>query len=155
MTGAVGRPLVVVALGALLALAACGSVTAKRTDGGGTGGTHADSSTKLDAPADRKTEDAHQDVSSSGKDMRTADALMSDARVTDASSSKDASNTGGQCKSDADCTLYLKAGKNCCGVCQPTSAPAPSMPTCLVACSKSMALVSCGCVNQQCVGAVQ
>jgi hypothetical protein len=153
MRRAAAGALTAVALGALLALTACGSVTAKHTDGGGTGGTHADSSTKMDVAADRKVEDARQDVSSPAKDMGTADgrmkdALTSDAHGPDSSSSQDAA--GGQCKSDGDCTLWPKYGKSCCGVCQPTSDPAPNKPTCLVACKTP--LVTCACVNQQCVG---
>ena len=51
------------ALATLLGAAGCGSVTAKRSDGGGTGGSHADSSTKADVPGDRASaEDARHDA---------------------------------------------------------------------------------------------
>ena len=155
MKRAATRPLAVLALGALLGLAACGSVTARHSDGGGTGGTRADSSTRMDVAADRKGEDARQDApekrdSSSTKDMRMVDALMSDARGSDGSSQDAAA---GRCKSDADCTLWPKYGKSCCGVCQPTGDPTPNKPTCLVACKTP--LVTCACVNQQCVGGTQ
>jgi hypothetical protein len=52
-------PSVAVGLVALVSLAACGSLTSQHTDGGGTGGTYADSSTKMDVAADRSAEDAH------------------------------------------------------------------------------------------------
>jgi hypothetical protein len=65
--------------GILLGSTGCGSVTAKKTDGGGTG---LDSSTKVDVAADRKAQDAPENHdSSSAKDMR-----MSDARTSDGSS---------------------------------------------------------------------
>ena len=63
--------------GSLLGSAGCGSVTAKKTDGGGAGGSPADSSTKMDVAADRKAQDARHDApenhdSSSAKDMQMA-----------------------------------------------------------------------------------
>ncbi|HEY6476666.1 MAG TPA: hypothetical protein VI456_08790 [Polyangia bacterium] len=174
------RSLVAVGLVALLALAACGSVTAKHSDGGGSGGTHADSSTKIDVAADRKAEDARHDAlqghdSISAKDMSVADARTTDARLTDARASDASSHggsggssgggpgggggggvgggggdVGGACKTSSDCMLYTGAGSGCCGVCQPKSDPAPSMPECLIACLTP--LVTCACTNQQCVG---
>jgi len=59
--------------GILLGSSGCGSVTAKKTDGGGAGGSHGDASTKMDVAADLRAHDAleNQD-SSSAKDMRTA-----------------------------------------------------------------------------------
>jgi hypothetical protein len=71
--------------GILFGSIGCGSVTAKKSDGG-TGGSNADSSTKMDVAADRKAQDARHDApenhdSSSAKDMR-----MADARTVDASS---------------------------------------------------------------------
>jgi hypothetical protein len=183
-----GRALSVAVLAAAaLVGVGCGSVTAKRGDGGGTGGSHADSSAK-DLAVDRKIEDARHDVmsradSSSGKDMLSSDARASDAHLRDAraldaitkdaramdaaakdaaakdaaakdAAAKDAissgSDAGGACRSNGDCMLYVGAGSGCCGVCQSKSAPAPSMPQCLIACLTP--LVTCGCVNQQCVG---
>jgi hypothetical protein len=69
--------------GVLLGATGCGSVTAKKSDGGGSS---VDSSAKVDVATDRKAQDARQDApenhdSSSAKDMR-----MSDARTNDASS---------------------------------------------------------------------
>ena len=169
-----------VGLGALVLAAGCGSVTAKH-DGGGTGGAHADSSTKLDLAADLEAEDAHHDVvaradSAGGKDARMPDAhqldaRVSDARVSDASARGGAggssgggtggaggSGTGGaggagECKSNGDCMLYTGAGSSCCGVCQPKSDPAPPPVECLLACLNP--LVTCGCTNQQCVGSTK
>ena len=156
--------------GFLLGSAGCGSVTAKKSDGGGTGGSTVDSSTKMDAPHDAPE---NRD-SSSARDMR-----MADARTIDASSrggsgggsggggagggSGGASGAGGgagggsggaggagECKSNGDCTLYAGAGSGCCGVCQAASDPAPPPVECLLACLTP--LKACGCVNNQCVG---
>ncbi len=53
--------------GILLVSTGCGSVTAKKSDGGGTGGSVVDSSTRMDVAADRKSEDARAvDASSHG-----------------------------------------------------------------------------------------
>ena len=58
--------------GILLGSSACGSVTAKKTDGGGAGGSHGDASTKMDVAADLRAHDALENHdSSSAKDMRT------------------------------------------------------------------------------------
>ena len=185
MRRSVDRPPMAVALGALLALVACGSVTGKRNDGGGTGGTHADSSTKTDVAADHqmqdaKTEDARHDALQShdaqlGKDMSTADARTTDARATDArttdardrdavsnggsgggggmSGGGGAGGKGGECQTNGDCVLFAKLGSGCCGVCQPKSDPDPPAVQCLIACLNP--LVTCGCVNQQCVGSTK
>ncbi len=174
MTAAAARLGAALGLAALVAAAGCGSVTARR-DGGGSGG-HADSATRMDLAADRAAEDARADAparDTAGQDMRMTDARgidarmtdarMTDARMTDArisdarisdGATRDApaSDTGGggECKSNGDCLLYPGAGAGCCGVCQPKSDPAPPPVECLVACLTP--LVTCGCVNQQCVG---
>jgi len=59
--------------GILLGSSACGSVTARKTDGGGAGGSHGDASMKTDVAADLRARDALENHdSSSAKDMRTA-----------------------------------------------------------------------------------
>ena len=59
--------------GILLGSGGCGSVTAKKTDGGGAGGAHADASTKMDVAADLRAHDALENHDASpAKDMRTA-----------------------------------------------------------------------------------
>jgi hypothetical protein len=164
--------------GILLGSTGCGSVTAKKSDGGGTGGSHADSSTKMDVAADRKAEDARHDApenhdSSSGKDMRMADARTTDASAHGGSGGGGTGGSGGgaggsgggagggsggaggagECKSNGDCMLYTGLGSGCCGVCQPKSAPTPPPIQCLIACLDP--LVTCGCVNQKCVGSAK
>jgi len=153
--------------GILPGSAGCGSVTAKKSDGGGTGGSNADSSTKMDVAADHKTQDARHDApenhdSSSAKDMR-----MADARTVDASSRGGSGGSGaggssggaggaggaGECKSNGDCMLYTGLGSGCCGVCQPKADPTPPPIQCLIACLTP--LVTCGCVNQKCVGSTK
>jgi hypothetical protein len=167
MRAAAARPLVAAALGAWLA--ACGSVTAKHTDGGGTGGTHADSSTKMDLAADHKDEDARHDAPVSHDSSSTKDMSLADARANDASSRGGSGGGGGtaggggtgtgggggagECQSNGDCMLYTGAGSGCCGVCQPKSDPAPPPMECLIACLTP--LVTCGCSNQQCVGSAK
>jgi hypothetical protein len=156
------------ALVALIGAAGCGSVTAKHSDGGGTGGSHADSSTKTDG-LDAKTEDARRDSAEhkdavaaadmrkvdarAGDDTRTSDARVSDAR-TDAPMSLDSKPdsilTGGNCSANSDCTLYSSAGSGCCGVCQPKNDPAPPVVDCLVACLTPYK--TCNCVSNQCTG---
>jgi hypothetical protein len=168
MSGAEARPRVALVLGAWLALAACGSVTAKHTDGGGAGGTHADSSTRLDVAADHHGEDARRDAPESHDSRSTGDMSVADARASDASArggsggsggsaggggSGTGGGSGGECQSNGDCMLYTGAGKNCCGVCQPKSDPAPPPMECLIACVTP--LVTCGCSNQQCVGSAK
>jgi hypothetical protein len=177
---AAGLGFVAILLGGfLLASTGCGSVTSKKSDGGGTGGTVVDSSTKVDVVA--------------ANDMR-----MSDARSIDTSSRGGSSGAGGrgsggagsggtgggsggtgsggtgggsggtagtgggtgggsggtggagECTSNGDCTLYTGAGSGCCGVCQAASDPAPPPVECLLACLTP--LKACGCVNNQCVG---
>ena len=152
-------------------------MTGKRTDGGGSGGAHADSSTKADLAADRPAEDARRDAlegrdQRSGKDMSVTDARMTDARITDArgrdavstggsggaggggmSGGGGAGGAGGECQSNGECVLYPKYGGSCCGVCQPKSDPEPPPVQCLIACLNP--LVTCGCVNQQCVGSTK
>ena len=64
--------------GILVVSIGCGSVTAKKSDGG-TGGSPVDSATTMDVAADRSLRDARQDVrenhdSSSAKDMGMTDA---------------------------------------------------------------------------------
>jgi hypothetical protein len=156
--------------GILLGAGGCGSVTAKKSDGG-TGGSNADSSTKMDVAADRKAEDARQDApenhdSSSAKDMRMIDGRPSDAASRGGSGGGSGGGAGGagggagggsggaggagECKSNGDCTLYAGAGSGCCGVCQPADDPAPPPVECLLACLTP--LKTCGCVNNQCVG---
>jgi hypothetical protein len=173
----VSLPLTAVALGVLLAFAGCGSVTGKHTDGGGTGGSHGDSSTKMDVAADHqvqdaKTQDARHDALEShdargGKDMSVTDARPTDARGRDAVANggsgggggmsggggSGAGGAGGECQSNGDCMLYPKLGSGCCGVCQPKSDPDPPPIQCLIACLNP--LVSCGCVNHQCVGSTK
>ncbi len=59
--------------GILLGSSGCGSVTAKKTDGGGAGGAHTDASTKMDVAADLRAHDALENHDASpAKDMRTA-----------------------------------------------------------------------------------
>lgn len=148
----------------------CGSVTAKKSDGG-TGGSNADSSTKMDVAADRKAQDALENHdSSSAKDMRMADGQTGDASSHGGSGGRGTGGSGGggaggggaagsgsgtgggggECKTNADCMLYAGAGSGCCGVCQPASDPAPPPVECLLACLTP--LKACGCVNNQCVG---
>jgi hypothetical protein len=155
--------------GILLGSTGCGSVTAKKSDGGGTGGSNADSSTKMDLAADRSAEDARLDApenhdASSAKDMRTADARTTDASSHGGSSGGGAAGGtgggaggsgggvggGGECRSNGDCMLYAGAGSGCCGICQAASDPAPPPVECLLACLTP--LKTCGCVNTQCVG---
>jgi hypothetical protein len=176
-----GRGVAAILLGGiLLGSIGCGSVTAKKSDGGGTGGNVVDSSTRMDVAVDRNGQDAPENHdSSSANDMR-----MTDARGTDASShggshggtgGSGAGGTGsgtggtgggaggsgaggsgggaggsGECKSNGDCMLYAGAGSGCCGVCQAASDPAPAPVECLLACLTP--LKTCGCVNNQCVG---
>ncbi len=172
--------------GILLGSAGCGSVTAKKSDGG-TGGTHPDSST--DAPENHD--------SSSAKDMRMADARTTDASSHGGSGGSAAGGTSGggggsgggaggsgggaggsggavggsgggaggsgggtggsggagECKSNGDCMLYTGLGSGCCGVCQPRTDPTPPPIQCLIACLTP--LVTCGCVNQTCVGSTK
>ncbi len=61
--------------------------------------------------------------------------------------------TAGECQSNGDCVLYAKLGGSCCGVCQPKSDPEPPPVSCLIACLTP--IVTCGCVNQQCVGSTK
>jgi hypothetical protein len=147
-------------------------VTGKHADGGGSGGTHADSSAKTDVASDQRVEDARRDApegrdAPSGKDMSLADARGNDAGSKGGAGGGGGMNgggvsggagaggggTGGQCQSNGDCVLYPKLGSGCCGVCQPKSDPQPPPVQCLIACLNP--LVSCGCVNQQCVGSTK
>ena len=157
--------------GTLLGFTGCGSVTAKKSDGGGTGGSQADSSTKVDVAADRTAEDARHDApenhdASSLKDMRMADARTSDASSHGGSGGGGTGGGGGgagggsggaggagECKSNGDCMLYTGLGSGCCGVCQPKSDPTPAPIQCLIACLDP--LVTCGCVSQKCVGSAK
>ena len=68
--------------GILLGATGCGSVTAKKSDGGGS----FDSSTKVDVAADRKAQDARQDAPENHDSSSAMDMRMSDARTNDASS---------------------------------------------------------------------
>jgi len=171
----VNRRALAFAAGALAAVSigvGCGSVTAKHSDGGGTGGSHADSSVK-DLASDRRIEDAHHDAMSRVDTSSVKDMLISDARATDAhprdaramdGAAKDAratdgatrdapssgSDAGGACQTDSDCMLYPGAGGGCCGVCQPETDPTPSMPQCLIACL--LPLKSCTCAKNKCTG---
>jgi len=178
-TGARGVGVAAILLGGiLLGSIGCGSVTAKKSDGG-TGGSNVDSSTKMDVAADRKAQDARHDApenhdSSSAKDTRMADASShggsggggaSGGGAGGARGGTGGAGTGGagtcgagtggtggtgECKSNGDCMLYSGAGSGCCGVCQAASSPAPPPIECLLACLTP--LKTCGCVNNQCVG---
>ena len=162
--------------GILLGASACGSVTAKKTDGGGAGGSHGDASTKMDVAADLRAHDALENHdSSSAKDMRTtggsgggglagggSGGVGTGSGGAGAGSGGAGSGSGGtgagsggvggagECTTNADCTLYTGAGSGCCGVCQPATDPAPPPIECLLACLTP--LKTCGCVNNQCVG---
>jgi hypothetical protein len=146
------------ALAGAIGAAGCGSVTAKRSDGGGTGGSHADSATKADVPSDRaEAEDARRDSAArkdavSSMDTRMTDARASDAHVSDGSrrDAPAAETGGGECQSDSDCMLYAGLGANCCGVCQAKSEPAPGTMECLIGCLTPYK--SCTCVNHTCTG---
>ncbi len=172
--------------GILLGSSACGSVTAKKTDGGGAGGSHGDASMKTDVAADLRAHDALENHdASSAKDMRTAGGSGGAGGGGHAGGNGGGSGGGsggagggsggagggnggagggnggagsggtgvggsGECKTNADCTLYAGAGSGCCGVCQPATDPAPPPIECLLACLTP--LKTCGCVNNQCVG---
>jgi hypothetical protein len=185
--------------GILLGSTGCGSVTAKKSDGG-TGGSVVDSSTKMDVAADRKVQDARTvDASSHGGSgagsggaaggsggigaggtggggasggkggagggnsgaggtsggSGGASGGSGGASGSSGGAGSGGSGTGGaggagECKTNADCTLYTGAGSGCCGVCQPATDPAPPPIECLLACLTP--LKTCGCVNNQCVG---
>jgi hypothetical protein len=179
--------------GILLGSTGCGSVTAKKSDGG-TGGSIVDSSTKTDVAADRTAQDARTvDASSHGGSGGggaggrgggaggasggigaggsggggtggsgggaggggAGGAGGGAGRSGGAGGGSGGSGTGGaggggECKTNADCTLYAGAGSGCCGVCQAASAPTPPPVECLLACLTP--LKTCGCVNNQCVG---
>ncbi len=209
-TAARGVGIAVILLGGiLLGSGGCGSVTAKKSDGG-TGGSAVDSSTKMDVAADRKSQDARTVDAPShggsggsgasggsggiaaggsgggGKGGATGGSSGGGGKgggggtggggtggsgpgaggsggggkggATGGSSGGAGSGGngtggaagGGECKTNADCTLYAGAGSGCCGVCQPASDPAPPPIECLLACLTP--LKTCGCVNNQCVG---
>lgn len=155
--------------GILLGAAGCGSVTAKKSDGGGTGGSGVDSSTKMDVAADRKAQDARTvDASSPGGSGDAGGAGSGGAGGSRGGAGGSGGGAGGgsggagggsgaggaggagECESNADCMLYAGAGSGCCGVCQAASDPAPPPVECLLACLTP--LKTCGCVNNQCVG---
>ena len=159
--------------GILLGSIGCGSVTAKKSDGGGTGGSVVDSSTKMDVAADRKAQDAwtvdasshggsggagasggggHAGGSGGGAGGTSGGAGGTSGGAGGGSGSSGAGGAagGGECNSNGDCTLYAGAGSGCCGVCQAASDPAPAPVECLLACLTP--LKTCGCVNNQCVG---
>ena len=141
------------ALAALAGAGGCGSVTAKRSDGGGTGGSHADSSTKADVPSDpAAAEDARRDAAARKDAVLSTDVRMTDARASDGSrrDAPAAETGGGECQSDADCMLYPGLGSGCCGVCQAKINPAPGTMECLIGCLTPYK--SCPCVNHTCIG---
>jgi hypothetical protein len=165
-------------LGSILVVSTgCGSVTAKKSDGGA-GGSPADSSIKMDVAADRSLQDARRDTRENHDSASVMDMRMTDASSRGGSAGGKGGAAGGgggaaggggsaggtgtagsggaggagvsECKSTGDCMLYAGAGSGCCGVCQPASDPAPPPIQCLLACLTP--LKTCGCVNNQCVG---
>ncbi len=155
----------------------CGSVTAKKSDGGA-GGSPADSSTKIDARQDAPeghdsgSGDASTRGGSGGGGAGGQGGVAGGAGggqgggggaggkggVAGIGAGGIGGAAGGgaggagvsECNSNGDCLLYAGAGSGCCGVCQPASAPAPPPVQCLLACLTP--LKTCGCVNNQCVG---
>ncbi len=158
-------------------------MTAKGSDGGGTGGSHADSSTKMDVAVDRKAEDARPDAPATGGSGGGGTGGVGSGGVGSGGVGSGGVGSGGvgggglgsggvggggvgsggvgsggnvggggagECQSNGDCMLYTGLGSGCCGVCQPKSDPTPPPISCLIACLNP--LVTCGCVNQQCVG---
>jgi hypothetical protein len=149
---------------ALAMLAGCGSVTAKHSDGGADG-SHADSSTKTDMAAEDAPPKGGSGggVGSGGIGGRVGSGGTDGGGGSGGGSGGSGGGTGGsggggtgggggagECKSNGDCTLYAGLGSGCCGVCQPKSDPTPPPISCLIACLDP--LVTCGCVNQMCVG---
>jgi hypothetical protein len=53
-----------------------------------------------------------------------------------------------ECASNADCIHYADGIGDCCGACQPTTAPIPPVQACLLRC---LTPVTCPCVVGKCV----